>query len=55
MVVKRTKKNAEIHVPRGVMTLRGEDRRVFIEALLNPPRPNTALKAAAARYKRQGL
>jgi uncharacterized protein (DUF1778 family) len=27
------------------------DSIVFIQALLNPPEPNDALKAAAARYK----
>jgi uncharacterized protein (DUF1778 family) len=37
------------------LELRDEDRRVFVEALLNPPKPNDALKAAAARYKDLGL
>lgn len=27
------------------------DERVFIDALLNPPPPNKALRAAAARYR----
>ncbi|HXX19064.1 MAG TPA: DUF1778 domain-containing protein [Candidatus Acidoferrum sp.] len=35
--------------------LRNEDRRVFVEALLNPPKPNDALRAAAARHKQLGL
>ena len=38
-----------------VLELRNEDRRVFVEALLNPSGPNEALKAAVARYKRMGL
>jgi len=37
------------------LELRNEDRRVFVEALLNPPEPNEALKAAADRYKQMGL
>lgn len=28
-----------------------EDSEVFVDALLNPPKPNEALKAAALRYK----
>lgn len=38
-----------------VLELRNEDRQVFIEALLNPPEPSEALKAAVARHKRMGL
>lgn len=38
-----------------LLELRNEDRRVFVEALLSPPEPNEALKAAAARYKQMGL
>jgi uncharacterized protein (DUF1778 family) len=38
-----------------VLQLRNEDREVFVAALLNPPEPNGALKAAAARHKRMGL
>jgi uncharacterized protein (DUF1778 family) len=37
------------------MELRDEDPRVFVEALLNPPEPNEALRAAAARRKQIGL
>jgi len=37
------------------MELRNDDRRVFVEALLNPPEPNEALKAAVARHKQMGL
>lgn len=29
------------------------DSNAFVEILLNPPEPNTALKAAAERYKRR--
>jgi uncharacterized protein (DUF1778 family) len=35
--------------------LRDEARKVFVKALLNPPEPNEALKAAAARHKQMGL
>lgn len=27
------------------------DRKVFVEAFLNPPEPNDAVKAAVQRYK----
>ena len=33
------------------LSLRGEAREVFVNALLNPPGPNAAAKAAARRYK----
>ena len=36
-----------------VLTLRDEARRVFVNAVLNPPRPNEAARAAARRYKEQ--
>ena len=29
-----------------------EDSEAFVDALLNPPKPNEALKAAALRYKK---
>lgn len=32
-------------------TLNRRDSKAFVEALLSPPEPNEALKAAAARYK----
>ena len=35
--------------------LRDEAREVFVKALLNPPQPNKALKAAAARHKQMVL
>ena len=35
--------------------LRDEAREAFVRALLNPPEPNEALKAAAARHKQMGL
>lgn len=33
------------------LTLRDEARAVFVNALLNPPAPNAAARAAARRYK----
>lgn len=35
--------------------LREEARELFVQTLLNPPEPNAALKAAAARHKQMGL
>jgi len=35
------------------LRLRGEAREVFVNALLNPPAPNAAAKAAARRYKQR--
>lgn len=34
-----------------LLKLAPEDQRVFVDALLNPPAPNKALRAAAARYR----
>ena len=36
-----------------VLTLNQESRRVFIEALLNPPAPNPRALAAAKRFKKE--
>ena len=33
------------------LRLRDEAREVFVNAILNPPKPNKALRKAAARYK----
>lgn len=38
-----------------LLELRNEDRRVFVETLLNPPEPNDAMKAAIARHRKIGL
>jgi uncharacterized protein (DUF1778 family) len=38
-----------------LLELRNEDRRVFVEALLNPPEANEAMKAAIVRHKQMGL
>ena len=35
------------------LSLRGEARKVFVNALLNPPASNAAVKAAARRYKQR--
>jgi len=35
------------------LRLRGEAREVFVNALLNPPAPNAAAKAAARRYEQR--
>lgn len=37
------------------LSLRDEARKIFVKALLNPPEPNEALKAAVARHKQMGL
>jgi uncharacterized protein (DUF1778 family) len=36
-----------------VLTLNQESRRVFIDALLNPPKPNRKALAAAKRFKKE--
>jgi uncharacterized protein (DUF1778 family) len=36
-----------------VLTLSGESRRIFVEALLNPPKPNAKLIAAARRLRQE--
>jgi len=36
-----------------VMTLSERSRKVFVEALLNPPKPNQAASAAARRFKHE--
>ncbi len=35
-----------------VLTLSERERRIFVEALLNPPQPNQAARAAVKRYRR---
>jgi len=35
-----------------MLTLCDEAREVFVNALMNPPAPNKAMRAAAARYRR---
>jgi uncharacterized protein (DUF1778 family) len=35
------------------LTLSEESRRVFVEALLNPPKPNEKALTAAKRFKRE--
>jgi uncharacterized protein (DUF1778 family) len=37
------------------LTIRDEAREVFIRAVLNPPAPNQAARAAAARYRPHGI
>ncbi|NET62118.1 MAG: DUF1778 domain-containing protein [Symploca sp. SIO2E6] len=34
-----------------ILKLSVEDSEIFVDALLNPPKPNDALKAAAQQYK----
>ncbi len=36
-----------------ILHLRDEAREVFVSAILNPPTPNDAARAAAERYKKQ--
>lgn len=35
------------------LTLAEKSRKIFIEALLNPPKPNERARAAARRYKQE--
>ena len=36
-----------------MMSLRGEAREAFVNALINPPVPNAAARRAVARYRRR--
>jgi uncharacterized protein (DUF1778 family) len=36
-----------------VLSLRGRDQEIFVNAILNPPEPSAVMKAAAARYKQR--
>lgn len=36
-----------------IWKLEGQDRQVFVDALLNPPEPSARLRAAAARYQKR--
>jgi len=36
-----------------LLTLHGEAREVFVNAVLNPPAPNQAARKAARRYRQQ--
>jgi uncharacterized protein (DUF1778 family) len=36
-----------------MLTLSEESRRVFVETLLNPPKPNAKLVAAARRFRKE--
>ena len=46
---KKPRKNEHLQV----LSLRGEACEIFVNALLNPPKPNAAARAAARRYKKQ--
>lgn len=35
-----------------ILSLSAKDKRLFVDALLNPPVPNAKLKQAAKRYKK---
>ena len=35
-----------------ILSLTAKDKRIFVDALLNPPLPNAKLKQAAKRYKK---
>ncbi len=35
-----------------ILRLSAKDKKLFVEALLNPPAPNARLKQAAKRYKK---
>ena len=44
----RKKKALDEH---GVIELTARDQKVFVQALLNPPKPNEKLRKAAKRYR----
>lgn len=37
-----------------ILTLSEDSRRIFVETLINPPRPNESAIAAAKRYRQGG-
>ena len=53
--VRMATKEAALNIIREheVLTLDQEEKKVFVEALLNPPKPNNNLIAAVRRYKRE--
>ena len=53
--VRMATKEAALNIIREheVLTLNEEARRVFVEALLNPPKPNERAIAAARRYREE--
>lgn len=52
-VVSTLQEKAKIIVEEHKAILASErDRKIFFDALINPPKPNDSLKAAAKRYKK---
>lgn len=53
--VRMATKEAALNIIREheVLTLNEEARRVFVEALLHPPKPNQKATAAAQRYRQE--
>jgi len=51
VVVSAQQAAAEIIKDFEVLTLREQARKVFVDAVLNPPLPNEAARAAVRRYK----
>lgn len=53
--VRMATKEAALNIIREheVLTLNEEARRVFVEALLHPPKPNQKATAAARRYRQE--
>lgn len=53
--VRMATKEAALNIIREheVLTLNEEARRVFVEALLHPPKPNRKATAAARRYREE--
>lgn len=53
--VRMATKEAALNIIREheVLTLNEEARRVFVEALLHPPKPNQKATAAARRYREE--
>ena len=53
VVVSTQQAAANIIKDHEMMSLRGEAREKFVDALLNPPTPNAAANRAAGRYRRR--
>jgi hypothetical protein len=46
------RKSAEEICDLKILAFRDEAREIFVNAILNPPEPNKALRLAAARYRK---
>jgi uncharacterized protein (DUF1778 family) len=53
VVASAQKAAADVIQESEVLRLRGEAQEIFVNAILNPPSPNEAARAAAQRYEKE--